>query len=188
MVQLSDVAERRLATFSKGMRQRAKVAAALVHDPEVLFLDEPLNGTDPVQRAHLIRLFVELGEQGRTVIVSSHVLHEVERMAGRVLAMVDGRLAASGTVAALRAAMTDIPRTIRVDADAARRLAAALMEQPWVHGVSLQDDTLRVQVRDPMALGRALPALARSLEVRLTRVDPEDESLESVFRYLVGSR
>ena len=84
----------------------AKVAAALVHEPEIVILDEPLNGTDPVQRAHLTRIFVEMGRQGRTVIVSSHVLHEVERMADRVIAMVDGRLAASGTVPALRAAMT----------------------------------------------------------------------------------
>jgi len=188
MVDLLDVAGRRLAGYSKGMRQRAKVAAALVHDPEVLILDEPLNGTDPVQRAHLTRLFVEMGRQGRTVIVSSHVLHEVERMADRVIAMVDGRLAASGTVPALRGAMSDIPLQIRIDCTEPRRMAAALVERDWVGGVAVEGNSLHVRSLDAEQLGRALPGLARDLDIRLTRVDPEDESLESVFRYLVEGR
>ena len=185
MVDLTDVADRKLAGFSKGMRQRAKVAAALVHEPEIVILDEPLNGTDPVQRAHLTRIFVEMGRQGRTVIVSSHVLHEVERMADRVIAMVDGRLAASGTVPALRAAMSDIPLQIRIDCDRPRRLAAALVEHDWVGGISVEEASLHIRSLDAEQLGRALPGLAQSLEIRITRVDPEDESLESVFRYLV---
>lgn len=188
MVDLIEVADRQLAGFSKGMRQRAKVAAALVHEPEVVVLDEPLNGTDPVQRAHLTRIFVEMGRQGRTVIVSSHVLHEVERMANRVIAMVDGRLAASGTVPALRAAMSDIPLQIRIDCSEPRRLAAALMERDWVGGINVEDGSLHVRSLDAEQLGRALPRLAQTLDVRVTRVDPEDESLESVFRYLVEGR
>ncbi|MGZ8785486.1 MAG: ATP-binding cassette domain-containing protein, partial [Acidimicrobiia bacterium] len=188
MVDLTEVADRKLAGFSKGMRQRAKVAAALVHDPEVVILDEPLNGTDPVQRAHLTKIFVDMGRQGRTVIVSSHVLHEVERMADRVIAMVDGRLAASGTVLALRAAMSDIPLQIRIDCDHPRRLAAALVEHDWVGGINVEETTLHVRSLDAHKLGRALPALAQTLDVRVTRVDPEDESLESVFRYLVEGR
>jgi len=185
MVDLTDVANRKLAGFSKGMRQRAKVAAALVHEPEIVILDEPLNGTDPVQRAHLTRIFVEMGRQGRTVIVSSHVLHEVERMADRVIAMVDGRLAASGTVTALRAAMSDIPLQIRIDCDKPRHLAAALVEHDWVGGIRVEESSLHVRSLDAEQLGRALPGLAKNLQVRITRVDPEDESLESVFRYLV---
>lgn len=188
LVDLTDVADRKLAGFSKGMRQRAKVAAALVHDPEVLILDEPLNGTDPVQRAHLTRMFVEMGDQGRTVIVSSHVLHEVERMANRVIAMVDGRLAASGTVPALRKAMSDIPLQIRIDCDRPRPLASALVGNEWVGGITVDESTLHVRALDTEQLGLALPALARRLDVRITRVDPEDESLESVFRYLVEGR
>ncbi len=188
MVDLTDVAERNLAGFSKGMRQRAKVAAALVHDPEVVILDEPLNGTDPVQRAHLTRMFVDMGRQGRTVIVSSHVLHEVERMADRVIAMVDGRLAASGTVPALRAAMSDIPLQIRIDCDQPRRLAAALLEHDWVGGINVEEGSIHVRSLDAEKLGRALPGLAKTLDIRMTRVDPEDESLESVFRYLVEGR
>ena len=188
MVDLTDVAHRKLAGFSKGMRQRAKVAAALVHDPEIVILDEPLNGTDPVQRAHLTRLFVDMGRRGRTVIVSSHVLHEVERMANRVIAMVDGRLAASGTVPALRAAMSDIPLQIRIDCDQPRRLAAALLEHEWVGGINVEEGSIHVRSLDAEKLGRALPGLAKALDVRMTRVDPEDESLESVFRYLVEGR
>ena len=188
MVDLTDVAHRKLAGFSKGMRQRAKVAAALVHDPEIVILDEPLNGTDPVQRAHLTRLFVDMGRRGRTVIVSSHVLHEVERMADRVIAMVDGRLAASGTVPALRAAMSDIPLQIRIDCDQPRRLAAALLEHDWVGGINVEEGSIHVRSLDAEQLGRALPGLAKALDVRMTRVDPEDESLESVFRYLVEGR
>jgi len=188
LVDLTEVAERQLAGFSKGMRQRAKVAAALVHDPEMVILDEPLNGTDPIQRAHLTRIFVDMGRQGRTVIVSSHVLHEVERMADRVIAMVDGRLAASGTVPALRTAMSDIPLQIRIDCDQPRRMAAALVERDWVGGITVEEGLLHVRALDAEQLGRALPGLAKGLDVRITRVDPEDESLESVFRYLVEGR
>ena len=114
-VGLTDAADRALGGFSKGMRQRAKVAAALVSDPEILLLDEPLNGADPVQRAQLIALFKRLGAEGKTLLVSSHVLTEVERVSDRVVAMVDGRLAAVGDVATIRAAMTDKPRRIYVD-------------------------------------------------------------------------
>lgn len=186
-VGLSDVAHRHLATFSKGMRQRAKVAAMLVHDPQVLFLDEPLNGTDPVQRAHLIRLFVELGEQGKTVIVSSHVLGEVERMADRVIAMIDGRLAGAGTVSALRSAMSDIPRRVRVGCDRPRTFAAALLEHGSVGGVTVEgEDVLHVDVLDAVEFGRLLPRVAVDSDVRIVSVEPQDESLESTFRYLVG--
>ncbi len=111
-----------MGEFSKGMRQRAKVAAALANDPLVLVLDEPLNGTDPVQRARLISLFRSLGDQGRTVIVSSHILQEVERMTDRVIAMVDGKLAAAGDITAIRAAMAHIPYRVVVDADDVRSL------------------------------------------------------------------
>jgi ABC-2 type transport system ATP-binding protein len=115
-VGLVDVADRQVSTFSKGMRQRTKVAAALVCDPHVLVLDEPLNGADPVQRIHLITLFKQLAAEGRTVIVSSHVLNEVERMADRVIVLVHGRLAAAGGHRAIRDAMDDRPRHVLVRA------------------------------------------------------------------------
>ena len=187
-VELEDAADRRLGGFSKGMRQRAKVAAALVADPEILVLDEPLNGADPVQRASLIDLFVRLGAEGRTVIVSSHVLTEVERTASRIVAMVDGRLAAVGSVAELRAAMTDRPRLVRVDCDRPRDLAGKLITTSGVDGVSIRGDRLDVEASDAAALAHALPAISRSEGIRLSRVEPTDESLESVFRYLVESK
>lgn len=187
-VDLADAAHRHLGGFSKGMRQRAKVAAALVADPEILILDEPLNGADPVQRASLIKLFVELGRQGRTVVVSSHVLAEVERMASRIVAMVDGRLAAVGTVSQLRAAMTDRPRLVRVDADRPRELAAGLMGMEGIDGIHLSHDTLAIETSDAVGLARAIPRLASDAGIGLRRVEPTDESLESVFRYLVDNR
>ncbi|MFO7299179.1 MAG: ABC transporter ATP-binding protein [Actinomycetes bacterium] len=187
-VELTDAADRPLGTYSKGMRQRAKVAAALVTDPEVLLLDEPLNGADPVQRAQLIRLFRDLGGAGRTVIVSSHVLAEVERMADRVVAMVDGRLAAVGSVVTIRAAMTDRPRLVYVECSDPRRLAAALFRADGVVGVHLEDGRVRIEASDARDLALQLPRLAVEHGVRISDVQPADESLESVFRYLVEAR
>lgn len=187
-VALEDAADRKLGGYSKGMRQRAKVAAALVADPQILLLDEPLNGTDPVQRLHLINLFRRLGDEGRTVIVSSHVLDEVERMSDRVIAIVDGRLAAAGDVAAIRHAMSDIPYRVRVETDKSRVLAARLLEEALVHGVTVDDGTLHVETNDLAALGRRVPVVARDVDARILVFRPEDASLESVFRYLVGKR
>jgi ABC-2 type transport system ATP-binding protein len=187
-VDLTADAGRDLRTFSKGMRQRAKVAAALVTDPRILVLDEPLNGTDPVQRAHLISVFRRLASEGRTVIVSSHVLAEVERMADRVIAIVDGRLAAAGDVSAIRRAMSDTPYRVRIDVDPPRPVAADLVAHDSVSSVTVVAGSLHVETSDLPGLGRALPEIARRLDARLTGFEPEDESLESVFRYLVRRR
>jgi ABC-2 type transport system ATP-binding protein len=187
-VALTDAADRALGGFSKGMRQRAKVAAALVSDPEILLLDEPLNGADPVQRAHLITLFRQLGTQGKTLLVSSHVLNEVERVSDRVVAMVDGRLAAVGDVATIRAAMTDKPRRIYVDTEVPRKLAAALIAGPDVLGVRVDGGTVRIETSDAAGLARRLPAISLEHSIPISKVEPVDESLESVFRYLVEGR
>ena len=187
-VDLMEAAGRQLSGFSKGMRQRAKVAAALIDEPQILILDEPLNGTDPVQRAHLISIFQTLGDAGHTVVVSSHVLEEVERMTHRVIAMVDGKLAAAGNVAAIRSAMTDIPYRVRVESNDPRALAAALVRDDNINGVEFEDGSIHIETGDLRALGTKLPALSRSLGVRITGFRPEDESLESVFRYLVRGR
>ena len=187
-VQLTEDADRCMAGFSKGMRQRAKVAAALVHDPQVLVLDEPLNGTDPVQRARLIQLFVQLGREGRTIIVSSHVLAEVERMAGRVVAMVNGRVAAAGSVAALRDAMSDTPRLIRINTDRPRELARRLLVGDWVEAVRVDPAGVEIRTSDAGALGRDIAVAALKTDSLVTAVSPEDDSLESVFRYLVEQR
>jgi ABC-2 type transport system ATP-binding protein len=184
-VALVDEADGRLADFSKGMGQRAKVAAALVSDPSVLVLDEPLNGADPVQRAALIDLFRSLGEEGRTVIVSSHVLHEVERLASRHIVLVRGRLAAAGDHHAIRSAIADRPRQVLVRSTDPRRLAAALVEVEAVSGVGFDGADVVVSSLRALDLARALPGLARRADVRLLEVRPLDDSLGSVFRELV---
>jgi ABC-2 type transport system ATP-binding protein len=186
-VGMVDAADRRVDGFSKGMRQRTKVAAALVTDPQVLVLDEPLNGADPVQRVSLIRLFRELGAGGRTVIVSSHVLGEVERLAERVIVLVHGRLAAAGGHRAIRDAMDDSPRHVLVRADGARRLAAALVGLEAVGGITFDTNRngLVIQTVRAKELACALPRLARDASVRLLEVRALDDSLESLFRELV---
>lgn len=188
-VNLMDAADRPIAEYSKGMRQRAKVAAALVNDPDLLILDEPLNGADPLQRAVLIGIFHDLAAAGKTIIVSSHVLAEVERMTDRVIAMLDGKLAAAGGIRAIRAAMTHIPHKVRIDADEPRIIARALLDLPAVVGLHVTDDGgLEVETSNLAALGTALPALARTANVRVTRFEPVDASLESVFRHLLSIR
>ena len=186
-VAMLDVADRRVDTFSKGMRQRTKVAAALVCDPHVLVLDEPLNGADPIQRVHLINLFKQLGAQGRTVIVSSHVLNEVERLAERVIVLIHGRLAAAGGHHAIRDAMDDRPRHVLVRADDGRRLASALIALDSVGGVTFDAgrDGLVIQTGRARELATALPRLARDESVRLLEVRALDDSLESLFRELI---
>jgi ABC-2 type transport system ATP-binding protein len=186
-VALLDVADRHVEEFSKGMRQRTKVAAALVADPHVLVLDEPLNGADPVQRVQLIALFKRLGAEGRTVIVSSHVLNEVERLAERVIVLIHGRLAAAGGHHAIRDAMDDRPRHVFVRADNDRRLASALIGLDSVGGVTFDRtrDGLVIQTVQARDLATALPRLARAESVRLLEVRALDDSLESLFRELV---
>jgi ABC-2 type transport system ATP-binding protein len=170
------------------MRQRAKVAAALVNEPDVLLLDEPLNGADPTQRAVLISLFQELAAAGRTIIVSSHVLAEVERMTDRVIAVLDGKLAAAGGIRAIRSAMTHIPHKVRIEVDQPRRLAKALLDAAAVVGLRFQDGGLEVETANLATLGTALPRLAIENSVRVTRFEPLDASLESVFRHLLSLR
>jgi ABC-2 type transport system ATP-binding protein len=186
-VAMLDVADRHVEDFSKGMRQRTKVAAALVTDPHVLVLDEPLNGADPVQRVHLIALFKQLGAQGRTVIVSSHVLNEVERLAERVIVLIHGRLAAAGGHHAIRDAMDDRPRHVLVRSDQGRRLASALIALDSVGGVAFDAvrDGLVIETVRARELAMALPRLARHESVRLLEVRALDDSLESLFRELI---
>lgn len=187
-VELSDVGSKPVGQFSKGMRQRVKVAAALVNDPEVLILDEPLTGLDPVQRRHMIALFHRLGDEGRCVLVSSHVLDEVAKIGSRVLVIAQGRLVASGDYRDLRELMDDRPHRIRIGASDPRRLASALVDRGLVSGLSLDDRNVMVDTRDVDGLGRQVAGLSVELGVRLTEVSPLDDDLESVFRYLVEGR
>jgi ABC-2 type transport system ATP-binding protein len=187
LVDLAGAADRPVGGYSKGMRQRIKVAAALVHDPRVLLLDEPLNGTDPVQRASLIALIRRLGDEGKTVVVSSHVLSEVERFARNVLVIVNGKLAAAGDFRTIRERMDERDHIIRIRCDDPRRLAAALVVEPVTTSVRMADGRLIAETNDVRQFGRLVPEVARREGIRLFEMQPTDESLASVFSYLVGS-
>ncbi len=184
-VELEDAENRTLATYSKGMRQRAKVAAALVHEPRVLLLDEPFNGMDPRQRLHMMELLTGMAAEGRVVLFSSHILEEVERLAQSVLVIHAGRLAASGDFREIRRLMTDRPHTFTIRSSDDRRLASALVADPSVFGVELIDGLLSVRSSDYGAFTGAIARVAQTSGVRLMELRPTDESLESVFSYLV---
>ena len=186
MVDLADAQHRRMDTYSRGMRQRMRLAATLVHDPEVLILDEPLNGADPRQRVHFQHLLRQLAAQGRTIVLSSHILEEVEQLAETVLLIVNGKLAASGGFRAIRAALNQRPYHVRVISDEPRRLASEIVALPSVDAVHVDPDgALVVLSRNVLDLQIELPRLAQSASIRLRRVEPLDDSLESVFGYLV---
>ena len=184
-VDLTDAQHRPIGGYSKGMRQRVKVAAAFVHDPPILLLDEPFNGMDPRQRLHTMGFLRRLAQEGRTILFSSHILEEVERVADRVLVVIAGRLAASGDFRAIRRLMTDRPHTFTVRSSNDRRLAAQLLAEPFVTGVTLDDGLLVARAADFGAFSRTVAARAREADVTLYEVLPTDESLESVFSYLV---
>ena len=185
MVDLADAADRAIGGYSKGMRQRAKVAAALVHDPRVLILDEPFNGMDPRQRLHMMDLLRSMAADGRTILFSSHILEEVERLSDRVLVVVAGRLAAAGDFRRIRRLMTDRPHSFTLRSSDDRRLARELLATPEVEAVEIRGGLLTVRTGDYGALTRAVAPAAQRAGVSILELRPADESLESVFSYLV---
>jgi ABC-2 type transport system ATP-binding protein len=187
LVEMSEAQDRRISTYSKGMRQRIKVAAALVHDPQVLLLDEPFNGMDPRQRLHMMDLLHAQGDQGRVIVFSSHILEEVERLSGVIQVIVGGRLAASGDFRAIRRLMTTRPHVFLVHSSDDRALGAALIGRPAVSGVELTAHGLQVRASDYGTFTREVAGLSRDHGIRLRQVLPADESLESVFNYLLAS-
>jgi ABC-2 type transport system ATP-binding protein len=188
LVEMTEAKDRRLDTYSKGMRQRMRVAAALVHDPAVLLLDEPFNGMDPRQRMHMMELLHAMGDSGRTVLFSSHILEEVEQVSGTVQVIVAGRLAASGDYRTIRRLMTHRPHVFTLRSSDDRALAVALMAEPSVAGVDLDPKKgLTVKASDYGTFTRRLPKLALAQRIRVHALVPTDESLESVFSYLVGA-
>jgi len=184
-VEMTDSADRPIRTYSKGMRQRMKVAAALVHEPRILLLDEPFNGMDPRQRLHMMELLRRMAADGRAILFSSHILEEVERLAEAVLVVYAGRLAASGDFRSIRRLMTDRPHRFTIRSSDDRGLAAALLANPAVFGVELLDGRLAVQASDLGAFARIVAPIARTAGIRLHELTPTDDTLESVFSYLV---
>lgn len=187
VVEMDADERRRLGTYSRGMKQRVKVAQAIVHDPWVIVLDEPLTGLDPRQRRHMTDLFHALGEQGRCVLVSSHVLEEVERFGSNVLVIADGRLAAQGDFRAIRDLMDDRPHRLRIRTDKPYEVAAGLLAAGTVIGVHLTGpDSVLVDTTRVQQFRRSVAGVARHYDAHLTEVAPLDDDLDSVFRYLVG--
>jgi ABC-2 type transport system ATP-binding protein len=185
-VDMADAQHRAMDTYSRGMRQRMRLAGTLVHSPDILILDEPLNGADPRQRVHFKRLLLQLASEGKTIVLSSHILEEVEELAETVLLIVNGKLAASGGFRAIRAALNQRPYHVRVICDAPRKLAAAIVALPSVDAVHVDPDgAVVVLSRNVLDLQIELPRLAQQASVGLRRVEPLDDSLESVFGYLV---
>ena len=185
-VDLFDAQHRSMETYSRGMRQRMRLAATLVHDPDLLILDEPLNGADPRQRVHFKRLLQALAAEGRTIVLSSHILEEVEELADTVLLVINGKLAAAGGFRAIRAALNQRPYHVRVHCDAPRKLAGAIVRLPSVDAVHVDPDgAVVILSRNVLDVQLELPRLARSEGIGLRRVEPLDDSLESVFGYLV---
>jgi ABC-2 type transport system ATP-binding protein len=188
VIEMTEAQDRPISTYSKGMRQRVKMASALVHDPGVLLLDEPFNGMDPRQRLHLMELLRQWGAEGRTVLFSSHILEEVEQVARQIEVVVSGRHAASGDFGAIRRLMTDRPNRFVLRTADDRRLASVLLGDASVRGARLRSEGgIEVEASDFGRFSEVLPRLAREHGVRLHEVTPTDESLESVFAYLVGS-
>jgi ABC-2 type transport system ATP-binding protein len=184
-VEMVDAADRQIRTYSKGMRQRIKLAAALVHEPRILLLDEPFNGMDPRQRLHMMDLLRRMAAEGRAILFSSHILEEVERLAEAVLVVYAGRLAASGDFRSIRRLMTDRPHRFTIRSSDDRALGAALLANPAVFGVDLLDGRLAVQASDLGTFARILAPIARTAGIRLLELTPTDDTLESVFSYLV---
>jgi ABC-2 type transport system ATP-binding protein len=184
-VELTEAMDRKTGTYSKGMKQRVKIAAAIVHNPSVLILDEPFNGADPRQRLRMMDMLRRRASEGATILFSSHILEEVERLATNVLVIVAGRLAASGDFHAIRRLMTDRPHSVMLRCSDNRRFASSLVTEEAVFGVEVNGEQIVVRTSDLMAFAYLAPRLARDTGVTLYEISPTDESLESVFSYLV---
>ena len=185
-VGLAAAADRRIGGYSKGMRQRIKLAQAIAHEPELLVLDEPLAGLDPIGRRRVIDVIKAWGRDGRSVVVSSHVLHEIELMTSNILLLHNGRILAEGNVHQIRDLIDEHPHTVRITADDPRRLARHLLGYPHVIAMQLQDGAVVAQTSRPDAFYTELTALAAGEEAgTVGEVTSPDDNLQAVFTYLV---
>jgi ABC-2 type transport system ATP-binding protein len=185
-VDLSDAAGKKIGAYSKGMRQRIKLAQALVHDPELLILDEPLSGMDPLQRRKTIRLVKDWARLGKHVIVSSHILHEIEAMTSNILLINNGRIVAEGNVHQIRDLIDTHPHTVHVRASDPRALAHRLLADDGVMSLAFEPGAVVIETRQPDAFYQTLTQLAASQEVgAIAEVTSPDDNLQAVFKYLV---
>jgi ABC-2 type transport system ATP-binding protein len=191
-VDMNGRAERRLRGYSKGMRQRIKLAQALAHDPELLVLDEPMSGIDPVGRQEFVALFRRLAEQGKCLIVSSHELEELEKLTDHVAIMARGRIAAIGTLAEIRELLDDHPFSIFVEcavSDDRRTLAKAILDLPDVAGVELEDaGGIVIRARNPRRFFKEFAGVVLEENLDVCRLETLDDSAQAILGYLLGGR
>ena len=186
VVELTDAADKKIGAYSKGMRQRVKMAQAIAHDPELLILDEPLSGMDPIARRKAIRLIKEWGRAGKSVIVSSHILHEIESMTANILLINQGRILAEGNVHQIRDLIDEHPHTVYIRAEQTRALAREFLGHDDVRSLKFEDDAVVVETGRPDAFYARLTDLAASGELgAIHEVTSPDDNLAAVFQYLV---
>jgi ABC-2 type transport system ATP-binding protein len=187
-VNLVDAANRKVAAYSKGMRQRIKLAQAVCHEPRVLILDEPLNGLDPMARAETIALFRQWGAEGRHVVVSSHILHEVDKISDQVVLLSHGYVVAEGQIQSVRSEVKDQPMQVLIRCDRPGELASKLFEQDHMVEAKLDDDSrgLRVRTKDADSLYLLLNRLVVEFGIQIENVSPADDDVNSVYQYLIG--
>jgi ABC-2 type transport system ATP-binding protein len=188
MVDLLDAADKKIGAYSKGMRQRVKMAQALAHDPELLILDEPLSGMDPIARRKTIRMIKDWGRAGKSVIVSSHILHEIESMTSNILLINQGRILAEGNVHQIRDLIDEHPHTVYIKAERTRELAREFLTQDDLLSLRFEDEAVVVQTARPDVFYARLTELAASGELgTIHEVTSPDDNLQAVFQYLVKS-
>ncbi len=186
IVDLTEAGAKKIGSYSKGMRQRVKLAQAIIHDPDMLILDEPLAGMDPIGRRRTIRLIKEWGREGRSVLVSSHILHEIEAMTPSILLINNGRILAEGDVHQIRELIDEHPHTVYVKGEDPRRLARAFLAEDDVISLKFEEQAVVVQTAKPDAFYARLTDLAASGEVgAISEVTSPDDNLQAVFKYLV---
>ncbi|MGB9692853.1 MAG: ABC transporter ATP-binding protein [Candidatus Sumerlaeaceae bacterium] len=187
LVGLSPDLHQRIGEYSKGMRQRVKLAAALVHDPVLLVLDEPLNGLDPIARLKMIRLLRKLADDGLTILLSSHILAEVEALTSRIVLIHHGNILAEGQIEEIRSLIANQPYTYRIETTNPRALARALVTQPSIESVEFVSSNSAIIVRttEALALCKAIQEIVCAKQCEVKSVVPVDDSLEAVFQYLV---
>jgi ABC-2 type transport system ATP-binding protein len=186
LVELTDAADKKIGAYSKGMRQRVKMAQALAHDPELLILDEPLSGMDPIARRKTIRMIKDWGRAGKSVIVSSHILHEIESMTSNILLINQGRILAEGNVHQIRDLIDEHPHTVYIKAEQTRELARAFLAFDDVLSLKFEQGAVVVQTGRPDAFYGRLTELAASGELgTIHEVTSPDDNLQAVFQYLV---
>tara|TARA_A100001388_G_scaffold55320_1_gene37980 strand:- start:80025 stop:80957 length:933 start_codon:yes stop_codon:yes gene_type:complete len=186
-VGLTDVRHKEVGKYSKGMRQRVKIAHALVHDPDLIILDEPLHGCDPLARTSIMSVIRELGNRGKTVIVSSHILEEIERITEQIVILHNGRLLALGNLHAIRGLLDKHPHRIMLETESPRELAKELISEDPIYGVRFPEEgCLEIQTGDLSEAHAILPNAIVKSGIRVTSVENPDDNLDSLLGYLVG--